>query len=179
MKELNLLVQRQEVALQDLKDALEADTPQEQALERLEAELKDAQETQQMNENQYQDAVVERDRLNSEIKPLMKKLSDIQRDLDNADEQVKAAERDLHRIEDQRMAKLRETNRSQEAIGDAEQQKGRLERERDLQVKQVSQFTEEASNMSLRVPIDPGETVDSIEKKLERITREQARQREQ
>lgn len=179
MKELDVAIQRQEVALQDLKDQLEADTPQEQGLERLEMELKDAQDTQQMNEHQYGDAVLEKDRLNAQQRPIKNQLNNIQQELAEIDERIKEAQKTVHRAEDKRAAKLLETNRSYEAIGDADKAKDRLERVRAEQVDTVNSFTEQAELVSLRVPIDPGETVDSLEAKLNRLQREQARQREQ
>ena len=174
IRALDREIQRQEVALQDLKDELQADTPQEQALEQLEAALKDAQEEQQMNENTYGDAVVEKDRLNAEQRPVKDKLNEIQQKLEEIGERIEEAKKKLHQAEDKRAAELLQTNKGHEAVKDAEKAKERLEKDRDHQLGMVDSFTEQAEQVSPRIPIDEGETIDTLDAKLRRLQREQA-----
>jgi chromosome segregation ATPase len=179
IKDLTIGIQRQEVAVQDLKNELEADTPQENALEHLESELKDAQDTLEMNQNQYGAAVVEKDRLNAEQRPIKHKLNEVQKEIEEIEEHISKAQIRLDRAESTRAHKVLETNRSYEAIGDAEKRMDELKQLHADQLGTVESFTEQAESVCLRVPVDPGETTDSLEAKLGRLQREQARQREQ
>lgn len=179
MKDLNVSAERAEDEVQRLKNQLEEDTPQEQELERLEVELREAQETQQQYEGQYGDCVLERDRLNAEQRPIKDKLNEIQNDLTSQAERIKAAEKALHKAEDNRSAKVLELNNSHEIVKDAEEHRARLEQEHATQSNTVTSFTAQAQSVSGRVAIDPEETTDSLEAKLKRMEREQARQREE
>ena len=179
MKELNLSIERQEVAIQDLKNALEEDTPQEQELERLEGELREAQGTLELYENQFEDSVVQKDKLNAEQRPIKDKLNELQADIENAEKQVATATKALHKAEDVREARLRETNLRHEQVGDAERQKARLERECEGQVEKVHTFTTEAESVCLRVPIDEGATPEYIDKILDKLRDDKARYEEE
>ncbi|KIW02792.1 uncharacterized protein PV09_05853 [Verruconis gallopava] len=179
MKSLHDQLDRQEVAIQDLKDELEADTPQRGLLEQYEQQLEDAKETEQMNINTYQDSVLEKDRLNAEQRPIKTELDKLQSEIEMLEERIKKAELRLEKAKDKCEIERRRTNQSHELVKDAEAAKTNLEKKREEQEKLVADFTEQAEQVSRRVPIDDGETVESLEAKLLRLQREQARQRDE
>jgi chromosome segregation ATPase len=179
IESLNLSIDRQEVAIQDLKDALEADTPQTGLLEQFDQNLKDAQDTRQINENQYKDLINEKDSLNSKARVLMNQLNGFGEELANIDDRINKAKASLEKAINKREEEVRKSNQTHILLRDARDHKIRLEEERDQQVARVSDFTEQAEQISPRIPVDAGETAESLEAKLNKLQREQLRQREQ
>jgi structural maintenance of chromosomes protein 6 len=174
MRQFQVDKERQEVELQDLKDKLEADTPQEQALEGLEKDLAEAEEELTLNQSMYQDSVNEKDKLSAENKPIRTQLNDMESELAEIEERINHAERAYNKAAQKRETKQFETNRKHEEVGDAEKTKERLIRDRDAQVSLVQDFDNEAQKISSRIPIDDGETTDSLEAKLNKLSAEKA-----
>jgi phenylalanyl-tRNA synthetase alpha subunit len=162
--------------VQDLKDALEKDTPQTGLLEQFEQNLKDAQDTKQMNENQYGDSINEKDKLGRDARPLKDRLNTIGGELADIDHRIKKAEARLEKAINKREEEIRKANLSHEQVEMGEHIKARLEKQRDDQISTVNSFTEQAEQVSRRIPIDAGETGDSIEAKLAKLVRDQQRQ---
>lgn len=174
MKALERSIQQQDVAITDLKNELDEETPQEQALERLEAELEDNKESYQLDQNAYQDCIAEKDKLNEAQQPIKARLNAAQAEVNEADGLIKEAETKLENAEKTRRQKLLLTNQKEEQVKDAEKQKERLERSHEAQAVILRDFEGEAEKVSSRVPIDAGETMDTLDAKLKRMHREQA-----
>lgn len=178
MKALNVAIQGQEVTLQDLKNELEADTPQERVLEGLEVNLRDAQRDVETYSNQYGDAVLEKDKLNAEQRPIKNQLDELQAELDELAAQVTSAEEALHAADDARRSGQLKANEGHEVINDAERDKEQSEQERDRQLYVVQELTAQAEAVCLRVAIEGEHTTESLDAMLVSLHKELGRQKD-
>lgn len=106
--------------------------------------------------------------------------------LDAKKRAVQAMEESIHRAEvrankltEQRHQKLLEKNAAFQAIDDANSDKADMERLRDRQAALVEQFIGQASQISERVPVPPGETIKNLEKRIDRNDEQMRRQEQQ
>lgn len=179
IKALENDIDRQEVEIQDLKDVLEKDTPQTGLLEQYERNLSDAQDTKRMNEDQYKDSIIEKDKLGQDARPLKDQLNVLADELGDLDARIKKVESRLEKATNKREEDIRKANLSHERVGDARKAKAAIEADRDEQVARVNDFTEQAETISQRIPVDVGETAESLEAKLKKLQREKLRQRDE
>jgi chromosome segregation ATPase len=179
IKSLKQQIDRQEVAVQDLKNDLEEDTPQTGVLEEYEKSLKEAQENQEMYKSQFGDSVIEKDRIGEQAKPFRAQLATLDGELAEINERIKKAEAAVEQATHTKTVEVKKSNDAHERAESAVQWKIQLETARDGQVATVNEFTMQAEQVSRRVFVDDGETTDSLNAKLTKLQKEQARQREQ
>ncbi|KZF18881.1 DNA repair protein Rad18 [Xylona heveae TC161] len=174
-RDLQLDVQRAEEHLESLQDELDKENVEDGRLEALKTNLQDEQDNKALLENSYEDAINTKDRLNQRSKQLQDQLDVMDEGIVNGEAVVRKAETKSQRLGDARQTNLEECNASFDRIEDAKSEKNRAESRLKGQADTVQHFISQASRVSDRVPIDAGETPDSIDKKLAKLSADLAR----
>ncbi|OCL01941.1 putative DNA repair protein Rad18 [Glonium stellatum] len=155
-KDLRLRHQRAEELAEQLKDELEAETPQAGQIDALERLLREAEEGKQISENA---------RLKKQLEALQAEVKETKARINKADGKVRA-------LVEKRQAKLFEKNAAFECIQDAKLDKARHQQIREEQVAKIDEYVQMASQISARVPVDANESYESLEKKYEKLGRD-------
>ncbi|OCK84901.1 putative DNA repair protein Rad18 [Lepidopterella palustris CBS 459.81] len=169
---LDLRRQRAEERAEQLKDELEAETPQAGQIDALEGLLHEAEESKQIAVNAYEDAVLAKDKLHEETTRLRHQLESFQDEVKEMNARITKAQTKTQKLADKRQNRLLEKNAAFESIKDAEDEKVEYERLREEQVGTVEEYIRQASVISSRVPIDKGESYDSLEEKYAKLQRD-------
>ena len=82
---------------------------------------------------------------------------------------ISKATKRVNKLAEKRHNALLEKNQSFELIKDAELDKEGLVEQRNGQKARIENFAEQARAISERVPVDPGETANSLDKKLAKL----------
>lgn len=175
-KELLIASQEAEDAVTALQNEIEASRPQDGKLQELENQLASAKEDVEAAERSYMDMVNEKDRLGGIAKEIKARLDAVQAELDQATKRVSNAGKRVQDIEVARTEALREKNKAHAQIGDAEGERTRLERARDIQREQVADFTSKAEEkLGARVPVERGVTPAALDKRIDKLIAERER----
>lgn len=171
--------QRAEEEVERLQDELEAATPQTGVLEVLEAQLQNAKETKQMHENAMQDAMEAKVILDEKQRGLKDQLSTLQKEIQEIEAKATKTTAKIHKSAELRHHALLEKNLAHERVQDAKAQKESLQEKRASQVERIADFAAQASSISPRVPVDANETTNSLDAKLDRLSKDKKRYEEQ
>ncbi|KAI9773446.1 MAG: Structural maintenance of chromosomes protein 6 [Geoglossum simile] len=169
-KDLHVKIQRAEETTERLQDEMERDTVQDGRLQALEGLLREAEEDKAIIEGSYEEAVTQKDKLNAIAKELSSELRAIDREVADIEAKIKKTETKALKLSQARQAALLEKNSAFQKIDDAKLEKPRAESRHEAQSRRVEEFIEQARKVSERVPVDPGETPGSLDKKLEKLT---------
>ena len=175
-KELQLQSQRSEDRLAQLKNELESMQPQDGALDGLKHQLEDHNEQIGHFDQQLEAAKQEKEDIalqNRENKHTLETLTSQLREREDA---VEAADSEFKKYEATRMKLLKQKNEADHARNDRKSGITRAESERDGQAANVLEYTTEATKISNRVPIEAGMTFNALEKKMNKLNNEIARQ---
>ncbi|KAI9680781.1 MAG: Structural maintenance of chromosomes protein 6 [Caeruleum heppii] len=163
---------RAEEHAERLQDELDQDRIEEGRLDALKEGLKDAMEEKSIGESSYGEAVTARDTLNVASRSLKEQLHEIDRELTSHASRIKKAEDKVLRCSSRRQTALQEKNSAFQAIRDAAEDQAKIDRRRQTQSKRVIEFSSQARKVSERVTVDRGETPNSLDKKLEKLSRD-------
>ena len=174
-----IAMQQADALVEELQDALDADAIEEGRLEALKGQLVEAQEDVTTHESSYEESVVAKDKNNDSVRTTRAEMAKIDRQIEEAENKVTRAETKATNCANQRMASLRDKNAAIEAVAQEQGEVDELNRERIDQVRTVENFIRQANEHCARVPVDEGETGDSIERKYEKLQKdlERAEQR--
>lgn len=175
MRNIEVEKQRQQETIDRLTDALEEATPQTGVLEELESQLKEHTETLEMNVAQYDDLIAERARINAEQKTKKKKMDAIQAEINEFATRITKAERRLEKAQNHRDEVVKDKNSAFAHLARAEQSMVQYQSSREEQLREVEDYTRQASAIVGRVRVDPGETGTSIETKLTKLQEDKVR----
>ena len=174
-KNLQVEYQRAEDEVEEMMQGLEADTVEEGRLEALKDQLHDCLETKTHLANSFEDSVNAKD----EYLARRKRLLDDQNELDGrvaaANEKIMRAQSMLDKADEKRHEALIKKNEAVKNIDDLQNERTLRQEELDTQNQQITDFTRQASAIGARVPIDPGETTDSLDRKLQKLDADQAK----
>ncbi|KAL1995373.1 hypothetical protein VTN49DRAFT_1560 [Thermomyces lanuginosus] len=167
--ELKVAVQRQEDRVDELTEALERNTVQDGRLEVLKTTLKEAQDELRTHQGSLEDS-------KSAIRSVQEKLDAIAQELNAKEREIAAQMRQVKVAEDaqtkanrQRQQALSRKNQAVEKVDELKRQRQKMIEEKNEYALRVQSYSEQASIVSPRVPVDPGETPASLDKKLERL----------
>ncbi len=167
-------MQQAESLVDELQDALDADTIEEGRLEALKEQLAEAQEDVVTQENSYGESVIAKDKNNESMRRTRDEMAAIDSEIEDSEAKVNKAENKATRCANQRSAALRDKNAALEAVTKEKSEREQYEGERDEQITVVDNFTNQATEHCARVPVDEGETGDSIELKYEKLQKDLA-----
>lgn len=156
--------------VEELQDALDRDVIEEGRLDVLKEHLSEATEEVGAHEGSYEDSVVAIDKIKELMKTSRDQMAVLDARIAEAEAQINKAENKATRVSTQRDGALRLKNSAYESIDKAVAYKAGVEKDRAEKVGVVAQFTEQANNICARVPVDAGETGDSLDKKLKKLS---------
>lgn len=170
--ELLLGVQRAEDLAEQRQDELERDTVQDGRLDALVTGLKEAEEEKTMHEGSYQEAIISKGKLNEVASQLRAEMGSLDEQMKDIEARAKKFETKALKLTQARHAALERKNRALQAIDDAKKDEGEVEDKRQAQANLTAGWAVEAGQICARVPVDPGETAESLDKKLVRLTQD-------
>ena len=165
-------MQEADTVVENLQDALDSDAIEEGRLEALKEQLAEAQEEVQTYEASYGDSVVTKDKNNESLKAAREQMAMLDKNIEEAELKVRKAESRATRCANERHAALRDKNTAIEAVAKENKEKSELEGKRVRQIATVEEFREEAQKHSARVSIPEGETMDTLERKFEKLKKD-------
>ena len=166
---LHVAQQQAETQTEELQHQLEEQTPQGGKIEALERQLEEAENDKEFHSNSYQDAIDEKDKLRETHRLQESELATIEQEMLEIEAKISKATERVNKLAEKRHNALLEKNQAFELIRDAELDKDGLVEQRDGQKARIENFAEQARAISERVPVDPGETANSLDKKLAKL----------
>ena len=168
-RDLQIEAQRAEDAVDALKEEIEKDSVEDGRLDVLQNALEEAKEDKTVNEGSYQDSVNAIDQAKQKLVAERHKLTEMDVRIEQFRAKSKKVEAEATKLVRQRATALGKKNAAFTRIDDAKQDRTTLQRKRQEIVERVASYIEKASQISPRVNIDPGETPNSLDKKLEKL----------
>jgi len=171
-KSLHIQLQRAEENVERLQEELDRDHIEDGRLEAFKADLLDAEREVEQHGGSYGEAVMQIEK-QGKICQLHKHELDVARERIAAHEvNIKKAEAKLKRIQQARQIALQEKNIAIDAINEAKLVKETAEQKRNRQANVVADFIRQATVVCPRIAVNPGETPQSIEVKLEKLKKQ-------
>lgn len=168
-KGLVITVQRAKSVVEELQDALDRDVIEEGRLDVLKEHLAEVNEEVTTHEASYEDSVVAIDKIKESMKSSRERMTLLDARISEAEAHTNKAENKATRVSTQRDGALYLKNSAYESIDRAMLHKETVEKKRADQVGRVARYTDQASNVCERVPVDEGETGESLDKKLKKL----------
>ncbi|KAJ5372136.1 hypothetical protein N7517_004142 [Penicillium concentricum] len=171
-KDLQIQMQRMEDHAEGLRDALDKENAEDGRIDALQAALKEAEDEKQLNEGSYKDS-------EAAMKAMLQTLKEIRRELAAKDAELGTLREKLHVAEsEQNLVKMKQAqilDEKNEAVGlinQDKQTKTAIETRKEVVKARVIEYNEKASLVSSRVPVDEGETPGSLDRKLDKLSRD-------
>jgi len=165
-------MQQAETLVEELRDALDRDAIEEGRLDQLKEQLKEAEEEKSTHEGTYEEAVIAKDKVNESTKATRAQMAQLDKEIKEAEAKVLKAEHKAAQRANERMAALRDKNAAIEAVDKAVIEKDTLKGERDRQAAIVEDFNTQAQEVCARVPIEQGQTEDSLNRLYNKIKKD-------
>ncbi len=169
---LKIELQQAETLVDELQDALEEDSVEEGRLESLKQQLKDAREEKIGHEASYEESVMAKDKNKESLESVRDEMAKFDAQLKEAEAKVLKAESRLTRCVNQRSSALTEMNTAFESVQAAKEELETIKEEREERARYVEDFTSRANEICPRVPVELGETHDSIQRKVSKLTKD-------
>ena len=131
--------------------------------------LGEAEEEKTTHEASYEESVNAIDKATEAMRNSRDQLSEIGARIAEAAAKVLKAQSKEAKLANQRLAALQAKNKALEIVEAEESRKRDKEKERDEKRQTVQSFIEQASAVCARVPVDAGETGESIDAKLRKL----------
>lgn len=169
---LKIEVQKAETIVDELQDALEEDSVEEGRLESLKQELEDAREEKIGHEASYEESVNAKDKNKEALDNARDRVAKIDAQFKEAEAKVLKSESKLTRCVNQRSSALTEMNTAYENVRAAKEELETIKEEREQCVRYVEDFTNQANAICPRVPVEHGETFDSLGNKRAKLEKD-------
>jgi chromosome segregation ATPase len=171
-KDLQIEMQRMEDHAEALRDALDKENAEDGRIDVLQAALKEAEDEKQLNEGSYRDSEAAMKAAAQAVKEIRRELSAKNSDLDTLREKLHVAESEQNLVKTKQAKILDEKNEAIRLINQDKQTMTAIEARREAVKARVIEYNEKASLVSSRVPVDEGETPGSLDKKLDKLSRD-------
>ncbi|KAL8721353.1 MAG: hypothetical protein Q9225_001965 [Loekoesia sp. 1 TL-2023] len=168
-RELRVEVQRFEAEIEDLQDTLEKDAVEEGKLEALKEGLAEAKEELATHQASFGDSVITVDKARESLKKLRELMKVIDDEIAEIQAKIQKAEAKRFKSSERREAALREKNLAFAEIEKIKHAQESTQKAREDIAETVHIWTGEAGRVCPRVPVDTGETYESLEKKMEKL----------
>lgn len=178
-KQMRVEQQRAQENYEALCYELEEETPQDGKLDELHSQLADREAESQTYSTDYENAIIEKDKINAEQAEVKRQLDEVQVQVNGLESKINKAEGKEGKLDDKRRNALLEKNRAFALIDDAKADKQQLERDRTNQEEKVASFNEQALDVSARVPVPENTSADELDRKLGKYYRDLEAYREQ
>lgn len=170
--ELQIQLQRLDDQVEELTEALERNAVQDGRLDVLKVALQDAEGEKRVSEASFEESVAAMSAIMNKLKASRRELASKDTEITAQEEQVKIAESESSKVKEQRRLALAEKNAAVTRVDDLKQAKSRIVIKREEIAARILDYSEQASIVSLRVPVDEGETPNSLDHKLERLQKD-------
>ena len=167
--DLQIEMQQAESIVDELQDALDQDAIEEGRLDVLKDHLQEAKDEQNTHENSYGESINAKDKNNESLRNTRNQMAEMDLEIKEKEAMVIKAESKATNCANKRAAALREMNAAFESIESVKKDRAELETERKEKFDQVEDFIRQASDICSRVPVDEGETGESLERKMEKL----------
>ncbi|KAL5372456.1 hypothetical protein DPSP01_013478 [Paraphaeosphaeria sporulosa] len=151
-----------------------ASVPDTAQLEQLEKELDDFQQQLQLDKDQYEDLIGEKDSASKNSKEHKRKADDATRAVKVLQDRLNKCRQEAHERTQAREKALRQKNRAIDHVQKAEETKADWQRRLDEVQVDLETHTEDARNICERVDVPRGATFDSLNRKLEEARKRRA-----
>lgn len=165
-------MQQAENIVDELQDALDQDAVEEGRLDVLKDQLAEANEEKSTHEASYGESIIAKDKNNDLLRTSREKMAGKDVVIEDAKAKVLKAETRAAKCANQRSSALRDKNAAFDLVESEKLEREQYERERDEEAERVDEFTRKANDFCPRVPVDEGETGDSIDLKLDKLNRD-------
>lgn len=152
--------------------AFDRETVEDGRLEVLRATLEEAEEEKRLNEASLKDGTDAMDSMMKALKATKQRLAAKDAEFGKLKEELRIAQSEELLATDRRRKIIRDKNVAVERIEDRKRTRDKTFREKETMEARVLDFSEKASLVSPRVPIQDGETASSLDKKLDRLHRD-------
>lgn len=167
---LKLELQAAQKVVEDLQDALDKDSIEEGRLDALKENLKEAEDEKRVLEGSYEEAINSADKHKASMKTFNVQLRAMDAQLADGEAKVQKAEAKELKLKEHRQVALVAKNNAIQHIADLKEEKKRLEMQRDRLTDRVAQYTEQACQVCVRVTVGAGETGQTLEAKLKKLS---------
>lgn len=174
-KDLQIQMQRMEDHAEGLRDALDKENAEDGRIDALRAALKEAEDEKQLNEGSYKDSEAAMKATLQTLKEIRRELSAKDSELTTLREKLQVAESEQNLVKTKQTRILDEKNEAVGLISQDKQTKAEIEARKEVVKARVIEYNEKANLVSSRVPVDEGETPGSLDKKLDKLSRDLAR----
>jgi structural maintenance of chromosomes protein 6 len=168
-KSKKILVDRLEEDVSSLQDRLEEATPQTGVLEALEKKLNEAETSKESYSEAYQNSVTVMDELNVEQREFKAEMDTLDKDIETIKKKVTRAETEAGKLDVRRHDRLTQKNAKIADLRTQENLKETTEGEISKQKEVLTEFINNAREICERIPVPPNETLDSLERKFDRV----------
>ena len=169
---LKMELQQAENTVDELQDALDQDAVEEGRLDFLKGQLTEAKEEKGTHENSYGESVIAKDKNNELLRVSRENMASKDVIIEDANAKVLKAETRAAKCASQRSSALSDKNAAFDSVEAGKLEREQYKRERDEESQRVGEFTQKASRFCPRVPVDEGETGNSIDLKLEKLNKD-------
>lgn len=167
---LRLELQAAQKVVEDLQDALDKDRVEEGRLDALKDNLKEVEDEKRLLEGSYEEAVTSADKHRESMKTLTGRLRIMDAQLADGEARIHKAEARELKLKEHRQLALLAKNKAIQSIADLKEEEKRLEIQRDRLADRVAHYIEQACQVCVRVPVEPGETGQTLEAKLKKLS---------
>jgi structural maintenance of chromosomes protein 6 len=175
IEELKVAYQTADDRVEELNSAISEDSVENGRLQIFQTALKEAEEAKNLHEGSFQDAVIAYDAKREQLNAARAELQTLDDRITELQVTSKKAEAEAQRLSKKRATALGEKNGAIGRIDDARQDRASLERKRQELETKIEDWIGQASQVSPRVIVDPGETEVSIRKKYEKLDKDYKR----
>ncbi|KHJ30520.1 putative dna repair protein rad18 [Erysiphe necator] len=169
IERLKVATQRAETLLENLRAQLEDLNPEDGRLDVLKKCLEDEEDKVRLYGESYGNQALELERLQQNALELCQNHKTHLVSMKDHEAKTNKLEGKIRNTDQARHTALREKNSAIVVLERRQHEKSVLKRKRDAAVTRVAEFMEGASKVCPRVPLEPGETTESLEKQLDRI----------
>ena len=167
---LKINVQRADDQVEALQTELDRDDVEDGHLDALKANLAEAEAEVAMYQETYGNAALEKEKLNATATEKKRALTAVKERVVDLEAKVKKAQQKVKNRSQGREIALSAKNAAIEAIEDLKKDKSRAQEKRDRQAAHLAHYVEEASKVCERVAIDAGETAQTLDAKMKKLT---------
>ncbi|KAJ5738267.1 hypothetical protein N7493_001422, partial [Penicillium malachiteum] len=164
--------QRMEDEAEALREALEKENAEDGSIESLTADLKSAQENKALQEGSLEDGRTAQKEQYENIRTAKRERDAKKQQIESLNENARVAESERSLAEAKKVEIFREKNRAVEDIERRKHERSSLSEKHTGAVETVLSFIEKASTISPRVPVDDGETGNSLDAKLVQLQKD-------
>ena len=138
-------------------------------MEALKQELEDAERDKAIAENTYQESVLEKDKYYAIMKQHSEEMSAIDKRVAAVEQKKEKAQKRRDVLSNQRANALQDKNNAIQELQASKDEKEDLRDQRAQKSAHVEDFTQKASQVGARIPIDEGDNPKTLGKRFERL----------